>query len=311
MPAFTVQHVLTTEDRLSKEMDNSLEEAARQAYFEDFVGERQGEGRKDRLEWLLTTAGIEKLDKGSMAFENLATQSHEITHEDFGKGLKISRNQFEDDEFGFAADWSAHQGVNVVLLPQVLATNAIKANITGYDGLSFYNAAHPINPMIGASGGTYSNVLTGSALTVDNFALACARLESFVAPNGKTRGLKAKYLRVPPALKKIALEITQAKQINATENVIATNYGVKVIIAPELSAASGGSDTTWYVGTDMPGSTGMGKAWIYSLRRAFEFTSYDGVKQVELSRLNELEWHVRGRAALAAGHPFLEVRCTA
>ena len=311
MPAFTVSHVMTTEDRLVKEFDNSLEEAAKQAYFEDFVGERQGEGRKDRLEWLLNAAGIEKLDKGSMAFENLATHSHEISHEDFGKGLQISRNQFEDDEFGFAADWSAQQGVNVVLLPQVLATDAIKANITGYDGVAFYSASHPINPMVGASGGTYSNVLTGSALTLDNFALACARLESFVNPNGKTRGLKAKYLRVPPALKKTALEITQAKQISATENVIATNYGVKVIVAPELSAASGGSDTTWYVGTDMPGSTGMGKAWIYSLRRDFEITSYDGMNQVELARINALEWHIRGRAALAAGHPFLEVRCTA
>ena len=311
MPAFLTQHVLTTEDRLAKEFDTSYEEAAKNAYFESFVGTRQGEGRRDRLEWLLNTAGIDKLDKGTMVFESLATAAHEIEHADFGKGLQISRNQFEDDEFSFASDWSAQQGANVMLLPQFLGTTAIKANPVGYDGVTFYNAAHPINPIVGAAGGTYSNVRTTAALTIDNFAAACAQMEAFVNPNKVSRGLKAKYLRVPPALRKTALEITGAKVISATENVIATNYGVEVIVSPELSTASGGLDTTWYVGTDMKGSTAMVKPWIYSLRRDFEFSSYDGIQQVELARMNLLEWHVRGRAALVAGHPFLEIRCTA
>ncbi len=311
MPTFTTQHVLTTEDRLTKEFDSALEEAVKAAYYEAFVGERSGEGRKDRLEWLLATAGIEKLDKGSMAFENLSTVAHEIVHEDFGKGLIISRNQFEDDEFGFAGDWSAHQGSSVALLPQDLAVAAIKANIVGYDALAFFHNAHPKNPLVGASGGTYSNVRTSAALTLDNFAAAEAQMAAYTFPNGKSRALKAKHLIVPPALRKTALEITGAKQINATENVIATNYGVDVIVAPDLGLAAGGSDTTWYISTDMPGTTGMGKPWIYSLRRAFEFSSFDGMTQVELARRNELEWHVRGRATLAAGHPFLMIRCTA
>lgn len=311
MPAFLIQHVLTTEDRVTKEFDSALEEAVKAAYYEAFVGERSGEGRKDRLEWLLATAGIEKLDKGSMAFENLSTVAHELTHEDFGKGLIISRNQFEDDEFGFAGDWSAHQGASVALLPQDLAVAAIKANIVGYDALAFFHNAHPKNPLVGASGGTYSNVRTSAALTLDNFAAAEAQMAAYTFPNGKSRALKAKHLIVPPALRKTALEITGAKQINATENVIATNYGVDVIVAPDLGSAAGGSDTTWYVSTDMPGTTGMGKPLIYSLRRAFEFSSFDGMTQVELARRNELEWHVRGRATLAAGHPFLMIRCTA
>lgn len=311
MPAYLTQHVLTTEDRLSKEFDSSYEEAAKNAYYEAFVGTRPGEGRRDRLEWLLNTAGITKLDKGKMEFEQLVTAAHEIFHEDFGKGLQISRNQFEDDEFSFATDWSAQQGANVVLLPQVLATTAIKANIVGYDGLTFFNAAHPINPIAGAAFGTYSNVRTVSPLTVDNFAAAVAQMESFINPNGANRSLKAKHLIVPPALRKTALEITGAKQIAATENVIATNYGVDVIVAADLSTSAGGLDTTWYVSTEMAGTKAMTKPWIYSLRRDFEFSSYDGISQVELARMNLLEWHVRGRAQLAAGHPFLMIRCTA
>lgn len=308
MPLVTVEHVLTTEDRLSKEFDSSYEEAVANAYYESFVNETPGEGAKERLEWLLATAGIDKLPGGQMTFESLMTAAHEIVHEDFGKGLIIPRNQFEDDSFGFATDWTAQMGNRVALHPQDLGIAALLGNLVGYDGVTFFNAAHPLVPG-NAALGTYSNVKTSSALTVDNFVAACAQMEAFRTPGGPNRGLKAKYLIVPPALRKAAIEITGAKFVNATENVV-SSYGVEVVVAADLAASSGGSDTTWYITTEMPGKK-MTKPVIYSRRRDFEMTSYDGVTQAQLARMNQLEWHFRGRAGVAMGHPFLAIRCTA
>lgn len=309
MPLLNVEHVLTTEDRLSKEFDTSYEEAVANAYFEAFVNETPGEGAKERLEWLLATAGIDKLPGGAMTFESLLTAAHEIVHEDWGRGLIISRNQFEDSQFGFATDWTAQMGNRVALHPQDLGVQALKDNIVGYDGVTYFNNAHPLVP--GNAGlGTYSNVRTSSALTLDNFVAACAQMEAFRTPGGPNRGLKVKCLVVPPALRKTAIEITGAKFIGATDNVVASSYGVEVVIAADLSASSGGSDTTWYVTTEMPGKK-MTKPVIYSRRRDFEMTSYDGVTQAQLARMNQLEWHFRGRAGVAMGHPFLAIRCTA
>lgn len=306
MPLLTVEHVLTTEDRLLKAEEGSYEEAVKNAYWDTFVCDRPGEGAKMRHEFLLETAGIKKLVAGKMEYSSLETKAMEIEHADFGDGLKISRNQFLDDQFAFAGDWAAQMGARAALHPQDLGIEVLKTNPIGYDGVAFFSASHPL---FDAAGSTYTNVRTTSALTLANFVLACAQMESFRSPGGTSRGIKPKYLIVPPALRKEAYEITGAKQISATDNVV-SNYGVTPVVAADLAGSTpGGSDTTWYLTSTKPGT--HTHPVIYSRREDFIMTSYEGVSQVELGRTNLLEWQFRGRAAAAPGLPYLAIRCTA
>lgn len=279
------------------------------------MNERPGVGRIERFEWLLTTAQIEELPKGSMLFDDLATQAHEVEHKKFGKGLRIDEDQFKDDEFGFASDWASQMGAAMALHPQTQCVELLKNGSArnGYDGVSFFNAAHPVNPAT-ANGATYSNVIGAAALTVDTFVAACARLESFVMPNGESRGLKATHLVVPPALRKVATEITGAKFLaqagGGTSDNVLLDYNVKPLVIPQIAATTpGGSDTTWYVAGRDRGQ--LGKPFVYSLRDAFLMSTYEGLTQAQLSRMQELEWHVKGRAVGAYGHPYTIIKNTA
>lgn len=44
------------------------------------------------------------------------------------------------------------------------------------------------------------------------------------------------------------------------------------------------------------------------MRRPYAMTSYDGLTQAELNRLNALEWQIRGRYAHTYGHPYQMVK---
>lgn len=312
MALWNVNHVLTTEDRLTKIFNNSYETVLANAWYDKVCVERPGEGRKDQFEWLLTTAGIDVLDKGSMVYEDLLTKSHEIVHGDFGKGIKISRNQFEDDEFNFTTDMAAQLGTAVALHPQKLTLALILAGgaALSYDGVAMFSASHPV---FNAAGSVYSNVHTSRALTADNFSTQCGEMQSIPLPNGESRNLKVTRLLVPPALRKAALEITSAEFLGqasgGTNQNVLTGYGVEVVVIPGLATAAGGNDASWYLTAEEAGQ--FGRPFIYSRRRAFEMSSFNGMTQSELSRTNELVWDYRGRAAGAYGHPYLISKATA
>lgn len=322
MPILNQQHVLTTEDRLRKIQNTDYEAALKNATWDTWIGTLESTGRRERLEWLLSTASIEQLPENTMLFEDLVTQAHEIENVDFGKALKIKANQFKDDQFGFAADWAAGMGAAMALHPQKVGLQLLLAgegaNAKAYDGVPFFSKLHPNNPL-DASKGLYENLLTGAAsgsypgalpLIVAgapspvNFARALAHVESFKLPNGEARALVAKYVLHPTALKYAARQVTGAKFIGATENVL-TNYDVQPIHLPQLNA----EPDAYYIVAEGTGQ--LGKPIIYQTREEFNMSSYDGYTTAQLAKLNELEWIVRGRKAGAYGHPFMIVKVKA
>jgi phage major head subunit gpT-like protein len=310
---WTVNHVLSTEDRLEKLQSDAYALALRNAWWDRLVTVRPGTGKRQVFEWLLTTAQIYDLNPGSMRFDDLVTQAHELVHADRGAGLKISRNQWEDDEMAFAADWAKQIGGASALDPQYAAISLIQAGTSGlaYDGEPFFDAAHPINPFDAAIG-TYRNLVTndsqmgGSAatpnLSATSLTLAVAHMKSFKMPNGKNRNLKPSLLVVPPQLEKTALELTSAGFIGATENVM-RNYRIDVIVVNEFA----NEPTDWYLAAEEGETSGL-LPIVRSERRPYALTSYDGISQAELNRLNELQWHLRGRYGHTYGHPYQMLR---
>jgi hypothetical protein len=114
--------------------------------------------------------------------------------------------------------------------PQLQVTKALLngANGIGYDGVSFFNTAHPYNPFATANG-TYANVFTGAAsglypgaapiddtipidTAITNLQKIYAYIASIKMPNGiYPRFLRPKYLMVPPRMAARAAQITNAK----------------------------------------------------------------------------------------------------
>lgn len=309
---WTIDHVLTSEDRFVRLMNNDYEIAAANAWYDKLMSERPATGRREIIEWLLTTAEIEDLPKGQMLYEDLVTQAHEAVPRPRGKGLQVSRDQWEDDDFKYAADWAAQMGVAMALDPQYLAIELLLGGeaLKAYDNLTYFHKQHKVNPF-DDSKGTYPNLVTDAAemggaagdpeLTAENFALGVALMKSFTMPNGKNRNLRPKYLVTSPKNEKKAIEITGARFIDATDNVL-TSYKVEPLIINELSA----EPWSWMLAADNGGSNQ--KPLIHVVRKEYEMTSYNGMTQAELGRKNGLEWQVRGRKTAVFGHPFQMIK---
>lgn len=309
---FTQAHVMNTETRLQKLLANAYALASKNIWWQKVMSERPGDGKRQDIEFLLTTADIYRLNsKGDgIQYDDMITQAHSVTHEDFGAGLTITKNQFDDESFGFAGDWMLQMGARMAMDPQYEAIRMMLQGevLKGYDGQPFYSKLHKVHPL-DASKGTYDTLITDMnaidsglpsvtlpTLTVTNLASADAYIRSLTMPNGKNRNLAPAILRHGPLLKKAALEITSASFIGATDNVM-TKYAIEPLVVNELP----GYD--WYLDCTV-GETPDLLPFVRFNRRAYEMTSYNGMTTAELGRRNELEWQVRGRYGYMYGHPY-------
>lgn len=311
---WTAKHVISFEDRLRSITNDDYQGALRRVWWPLLMGQRTSTGKRELIEWLLTTAKIVDLPQGEMHFEDLVTQTHEATNVPRGTGLKIDRDKWNDDDAKFAAQWASQAGAEMALSPQYLGIDLILGGETqkSYDGQNYFDEDHPVNPF-DDSKGTYRNLITDVAqidptlpstdpvLTEDNFALGVSHIKTFVMPNGRNRELEPFLLGVPPQLEKKARTVTGAKYISATDNVL-SDYHIEPLVMNQFSV----EPQNWYLFCRMGGELGLPFVW--QVREDYGLSSYDGVTDAELSRMNELEWHVRGRNVAFYGHPFLAVK---
>lgn len=304
----------------------------------------RSQSKKERVTWLLDTARIQQTGKGgNLEFEDIVSQTTEYEFINASAGLKIKKEEFEDHDgngINFAAHWSRGIGAYSAYWPQKMLATAILANGTTYDGLSFFNAAHPYNPYL-ASAGTFQNVFTGAAagiypgaipidnsvsveVAVQNIAKAIAYIASIKMPNGEDpRHLRLSTLIVPPALTARAQQITNAKYIaqvaavagtaggSADVEAVIRNFGLgQPIEATELGSAFGGSDTDYYLGVEEITSNELG-AFAYCPREDFSVLFYGPQNDAQLARIREFQWMTEGRNNVLNGHPYLLFRASA
>jgi phage major head subunit gpT-like protein len=315
---WSAQHVLSLEDELKVIQMNEYELALQNLWWDKLMSKRPIGGRQETWEFMLATASIKHLDPGEMKYDSMVRGSLRLESGDMGDGLRVSRNQFEDDKISFAADWASQIGADMALVPQRQAVALLLAGETGlgYDGVAFFSNSHPTNVAAGASGGTYDNLLeTNPLVDVDgkvipaNYNTAEARLRSFTMPSGQNRGLAPTLMVVGPALKLAAQTITGAQFIDATNNPAAggigtfngqINTGIGLVVVNEIT------DLSWYLIAGNAGTQLL--PLIYGERKPYTMTSYDGISDAELGRLNQVEWQVRGRNVAIYGHPFQAVK---
>ena len=266
-------------------------------------------------EWMLETAQIRSTNsQGSqLDLEDLVAISHSLTNENFGVGLKLSRNSIEDNKYDRAAKWSADVGEASAYWPQRQIVSLIQSGKVknGYDGVPFFGT-HAVNPF-DTTMGTYSNLITGKPLSLPNLAVVVAQIVSVPGPMNAPRYLKPTILAVDPSNTLAAQTITGAEIItdplNNTFGAPATNlvkraysFGMPITV-PEFATEPG----VWYVGCEAKADAFEG-AFIYQERKPFELNSFTAMTQAQLDERNEFEWILRGRNTAAYGHPYLWFR---
>lgn len=343
MPALTPTNLMTLESRMSIVSENEYNRLSQGVWWPTVTKVRQTGAGKEILSWLLSTAKIHDLGKGgNLIFEDLVSQTTEIEPRFAGDGLKLSRAQFEDTDgqgLNLAAAWSSQIGAQMAYWPQELATALLMnghdiAKVKAYDKKAFFATDHPVNPYRPEV--TFANLFTGTAgagvntgttspgkLPIDDSVtldVALANLQKLVAyvasmkmPNGtQPRRLRLKYLIVPPALMFRAVQLTSAKFIAQASTGGAAVADVELLVkslgfalpiqADELAGFE--DDKTYFAVCEQITDTEIG-GLIYVDREAFRINYYGPQTDAILNRADELEWHCKGRNAMAAGHPFL------
>lgn len=315
----------------------------RTLYWKQLARETTITGRAERLIWMLDSAKIEYVSRlgGEVAFEDILSNTTEYEVKAATAALKLNRFQLEDHDQGgvqLAAHWTRQMGAYAAYWPQKQVTKAIRDNGNTYDGLSFFNAAHPLNPFDSALG-TFANDFTGAAspgvtpgacpidtsVTIDialqNLARAIAYVNTIKMPNGEDpRGLRVTGIMGPSLLVPRMQQLTNAKFVaqaaasgggSGDVDAVIRNWGIgQPIEAPELSAAFGGSDTTYYLLAEGMTSDEVG-ALVYVNREPFSIVYNGEMTSDALARANDVQWLTRGRNVVGYGHPYLLFRVRA
>lgn len=166
----------------------------------------------------------------------------------FAQGIDISKQLFDDNMHGV---WAEDVRDFAIKAKDTQDFNAFRVFRNGFtteltaDGVSFFNAAHPL-----IGGGTQSNTGT-AALTPTSLNTAVVNLLEQKDQAGVIRGSSPAVLLVPPALWKHAREITDSALIadsgNNNVNVYRSALGITVWTSHWLGAVAGGSDTAWFL----------------------------------------------------------------
>ncbi len=330
------------EQRITGIISNDYARLSADTWWQGVAKTRTISTKKEILAWLISTAVIRDQGKegGNIAFDDLLSHYTEIETRYSGTGLKLTRAQLTDvyngepggEAFELARHWAKDIAAYMAYWPQKKVAHFLKnahslataGGYTGYDTKAFFATDHPTNPA-DTSLGTFKNLLTGGdaapidvGVTMDvaatNLAKVWAHIKSLVMPNGEgdPRGLRPKALLVPPKLFPRAKQLVSAEFIamaaasgggSADFRAFLQALGfAQPVCADELSGFE--SETSYFVVAEQASNDELGGV-IYVEREPFQMSKYGDMTDADLSRRQELEWHVHGRNAIVPGHPYL------
>jgi hypothetical protein len=317
---------------------------------------RPSETGTEYIQWLLETARIHPMGRGGRnIFSDFAATNMSITNTEFGDDLLLKQidilnalggqNGAEKNALVLSEVWGRQMGGQGAWWPQFQTagvmvggatigvsggaagiTSAVPA-ITGtsYDGLSFFNTAHWINPVTkattgGPSGnGTFCNLFYGRPLTADNYAKIGAYIESIPAPDGYSRKIKPRVLATGTGDRYNANQILNAQSVfytdpnNAAGAAAASNitkilYDVEEPVIDADLNIYGQQAGTWWIVADLVEDDELAGV-VYQERLPYRLNTYASESDSNLANSEEYRWKFRGWNATSGGHPFLLFCC--
>lgn len=183
---------------------------------------------------------------GDVKYRTLFEKSLELKHKTWQDGVEELAAIIEAPDFtGWLGEPERIATAGMSLANEIVA-GLLEANGTSWTGVTFFNAAHPIN-LFESGLGTFDNDVTGAGTdpTHENLKVAKETFRGYKAPNGKPMGLRMTHVLVPAAqeeLWKDLLEqdlIIQSMDGGTTFGAVTNRHKgtVKPIVSDELTNA--------------------------------------------------------------------------
>ena len=212
--ALTPQFLFDLETNMRVISDQAYQGLLAKLWYNRVTHDMPSSTRKERLIWLLDTARIDYVNRlgDEVMFDEIVSHTTEFESKAATGGLILNRFQMEDTDGNgvqLAAHWARGIGSYAAYWPQKQVAAAIRngavSGNNSYDGVTFFNASHPLNPF-DSSLGTYGNIITSvdisTTVTLDvaltNLGTAIATVQNIKSTNGEDpRGLKVEGIVVP------------------------------------------------------------------------------------------------------------------
>ena len=159
----------------------------------------------------ITNGWMDKIPKfrewlGPRVVHNVSLRGRVMTAKTYELTMAIDKERVEDDSYGLFASSATDLGTQAAKKPDELLAAKLQENPTCFDGLSFFNDAHPEDIDAGVGAGSYDNNLA-LALTPANFGIARATMRAYKGADHQTLGVRPSLLVVPPSLEDMAMRI--------------------------------------------------------------------------------------------------------
>lgn len=278
---------------------------ATKAHFRDLSTRVVSTSDREDYKWLGTVPKVREWGDGRLT-QGLRVESYSVENLKYEATIEVDRDEIADDQTGqirlrvaeLAQRAATHKDY---LVSQLLALGESSGN-NGYDGVSFFNAAH-----VSGASGSQSNLLTADASapeepTTDEFKAALKKamgtMLSFKDDQGEPMLVTASGMVcvVPPTMLFTASEAINATVAEGQANVLS---GIaRVISFPWLSSLS-----KWYLlKTD-----GVVRPFIFQDREPVEFSAL-AEESDEGFRREKFLFGVRARYRMAYGYWQYAVR---
>lgn len=244
---------------------------------------------------------------GERKITNAKSYKYQLDNESYELTIEVDRDDIEDDSIGVYSGLVDEMGQQARLWPDDLVFTALLEgeNLNAYDDVPFFSNSHSLG------GNTIDNLFASTALTASNFASVRASMMEYVGEDGESLHVRPDVLLVPPALEVTARKIVQASTIvdsgtiGAVDNVL---RGLSdVIVAPQLAASAGGSDTEWY----LLDTTRPIRPLIFQQRQAPEMVALTNPSDEHVMMRNKFVYGVKARGAAGYGPFWLAAKCKA
>lgn len=236
---------------------------------------------------------------GPRQVQNAKTRDRIVTNKTFELTAAVPKEKIEDDQYGVYSPLAAMFGQQAAKWPDQLLAAKIVENPVGFDGVTFFNDAHPT---FAPDGSTYDNNLA-LPLTAANYGTARAAMMQFKGADGEPLQVMPNLLVVPPQLEQVAREILNNEFLPSAAGTATTQNvwrgSAQLLVIPELTAA-----TTWYL-LDV---RNVIKPFIFQLRQAPNFVYRNKPTDDAVFWNRELIFGVDARGVSDVSLPFLALR---
>jgi phage major head subunit gpT-like protein len=263
--------------------------------------------RENTYGWLAQLPGMREW-LGPRVAVNLRAHDHTIVNRDFEHTIEVDRNKILDDQLGVFKMHTKMQGEAVKKHPDELLTELIQGNGVCFDGLPFFDTAHPEAP--GEAGSpTYSNDFTTLPLEADgvNYQVVRAAMASRNGDGGRVLKVRPSLLAVPPQLEDIGRKLLRSGTIidpgggAAVDNI--WQGSAELLVVPEWA----NEPTRWYL---FDTSRAI-KPFVYQERQPPTFVSRQNPQDPSVFNEKKFLFGVDSRDNSGFSLPFLASRATA